>query len=305
MCAGTHRPNGQSVADRMLFMVAAMAAEMERDLISERTLDGLAAAAAHGRKGGRPPAVTDDVLAAARSRRERGQSITVIARELGVGRSTLYRALENDEPPPPATATPATPAEPVVGGDHKRDQVPAEAFTQAFAGRDLASGSETPADVPEPEVPTASSEPAKPRRSARPKREKKPAATGEDALPWTSDADPIRRRRWYTDDEINAVQVIKTGQGDGACWVIIAGELLGTVQPHRTGTGGRSGWEARHRSGSPASHLGGGIKGSKRPITRDAAVIDLLADVQNAWRNNRERKKRDAALRRLEDGGRP
>ncbi|MEU4332002.1 recombinase family protein [Nonomuraea dietziae] len=50
---GLHRPNGQSVADKMLFMVAAMVAEMERDLISERTLDGLAAARAHGRTGGR------------------------------------------------------------------------------------------------------------------------------------------------------------------------------------------------------------------------------------------------------------
>ena len=29
------------MADKMLFMVAAMAAEMERDLIRERTLDGL------------------------------------------------------------------------------------------------------------------------------------------------------------------------------------------------------------------------------------------------------------------------
>lgn len=44
----------------MLFMVAAMAAEMERDLIRERTLDGLAAAAAHGRKGGRPTAVSPE-----------------------------------------------------------------------------------------------------------------------------------------------------------------------------------------------------------------------------------------------------
>ncbi len=32
----------------MLFMVAAMAAEMERDLIRERTLDGLRAAEAQG-----------------------------------------------------------------------------------------------------------------------------------------------------------------------------------------------------------------------------------------------------------------
>jgi hypothetical protein len=98
ICAGTYRPNGQTIADKMLFMVAAMAAEMERDLISERTNEGLDAARAAGRVGGRPAAVTDDVLAAARARRARGQSVTQIARELGVGRSTLYRALEDDEP---------------------------------------------------------------------------------------------------------------------------------------------------------------------------------------------------------------
>jgi len=44
ICAGTHRPDGATMADKMLFMVAAMVAEMERDLIRERTLDGLRAA---------------------------------------------------------------------------------------------------------------------------------------------------------------------------------------------------------------------------------------------------------------------
>ncbi|MEV4013138.1 recombinase family protein [Nonomuraea angiospora] len=99
ICAGIHRPNGQTMSDKMLFLVAAMAAEMERDLISERTNEGLDAARAAGRVGGRPVMVTDDVLAAARARCERGQSVTRIALELGVGRSTLYRALENDDPP--------------------------------------------------------------------------------------------------------------------------------------------------------------------------------------------------------------
>ncbi|SRR6266849_2843080 len=42
ICAGLHRPDGNTIADKMLFMVAAMAAEMERDLIRERTLDGCA-----------------------------------------------------------------------------------------------------------------------------------------------------------------------------------------------------------------------------------------------------------------------
>ncbi len=66
ICAGLHRPDGATIADKMLFMVAAMAAEMKRDLIRERTLDGLRAAQAQGRRGGRPAAVDDDVLTVAR-----------------------------------------------------------------------------------------------------------------------------------------------------------------------------------------------------------------------------------------------
>lgn len=96
ICAGLHRPDGQSIADKMLFMVAAMAAEMERELIHERTMDGLAAAAAQGRYGGRPAAVDDDTLAIARARRTRGESVTAIATHLGIGRSTLYRALADN-----------------------------------------------------------------------------------------------------------------------------------------------------------------------------------------------------------------
>ncbi len=93
ICAGLHRPDGATIADKMLFMVAAMAAEMERDLIRERTRDGLRAAQAQGRRGGRPPVVDEDVLAIARDRRGRGESVTTIARHLGIGRSTLYRSL--------------------------------------------------------------------------------------------------------------------------------------------------------------------------------------------------------------------
>jgi DNA invertase Pin-like site-specific DNA recombinase len=97
ICAGLHRPNGQTIADKMLFMVAAMAAEMERELIHERTMDGLAAAAAQGRHGGRPAAVDDDTLAIARARQARGESVTSIAAHLKIGRSTLYRALQSHE----------------------------------------------------------------------------------------------------------------------------------------------------------------------------------------------------------------
>jgi DNA invertase Pin-like site-specific DNA recombinase len=97
ICAGMHRPNGETIADKMLFLVAAMAAEMERDLIRERTLDGLRAAAAQGRRGGRPVTVDDDALVVARARLGRGESVSAIARHLGIGRSTLYRALQPQE----------------------------------------------------------------------------------------------------------------------------------------------------------------------------------------------------------------
>jgi DNA invertase Pin-like site-specific DNA recombinase/DNA-binding CsgD family transcriptional regulator len=107
ICAGIHRPNGATIADKMLFMVAAMAAEMEHDLIRERALDGLRAAKAQGRGGGRPPAVDDDVLAVARARQSRGESVTAIARHLKIGRSTLYRALQPREgDPAPAAVEP-------------------------------------------------------------------------------------------------------------------------------------------------------------------------------------------------------
>lgn len=66
---------------------------VERNLIRERTLDGLRAAQGH--RGGRPAAVNDDILTIARASRERGESVTAIARHLGsaapLGRSPLRR----------------------------------------------------------------------------------------------------------------------------------------------------------------------------------------------------------------------
>jgi DNA invertase Pin-like site-specific DNA recombinase len=50
ICSGLHRPDGATIADKMLFM----AAEMERDLIRERILDGLRARPGPG-PARRPP----------------------------------------------------------------------------------------------------------------------------------------------------------------------------------------------------------------------------------------------------------
>lgn len=54
------------------------------------------------------PAVNDDILAIARARRQRGESVTAIALHLGVGRSTLYRALDLGHASPASPAAGAT-----------------------------------------------------------------------------------------------------------------------------------------------------------------------------------------------------
>jgi DNA invertase Pin-like site-specific DNA recombinase len=80
---------------RLLFHLLGSLAAFERDLIRERTKAGLEAARARGRKGGRPPVMTAEKLAAARRLYEGGdQTVAEIARSLSVSRSTLYRALQ-------------------------------------------------------------------------------------------------------------------------------------------------------------------------------------------------------------------
>ncbi|WP_269843806.1 recombinase family protein [Actinomyces qiguomingii] len=77
----------------MLFHVAGAFAQFERDLVRERTMTGLAAARARGRVGGRPTVMTPERVREARRIREDGQTIAAIAGVLGVGRSSVSRAL--------------------------------------------------------------------------------------------------------------------------------------------------------------------------------------------------------------------
>lgn len=81
-------------AGKMMFHMLAAIAEFERDLISERTNEGLAAARARGRTGGRPPKLTPAQLRTARLLYEaRTQTVQEIADQFGVSRNTLYNAL--------------------------------------------------------------------------------------------------------------------------------------------------------------------------------------------------------------------
>ncbi|MFJ7593515.1 recombinase family protein [Streptomyces sp. NPDC097617] len=80
---------------RLMLQVVGAMAEFERSLIKDRTRAGLDAARAQGRVGGRPAVMDADKLAAAKARKGKGESVTAIAKALGVSRATLYRALSD------------------------------------------------------------------------------------------------------------------------------------------------------------------------------------------------------------------
>ena len=82
---------------RVLFHVIGALAEMERDLIRERTQAGLAAARARGRNGGRKRKLNATALRMAKTMlADRETSVGEVAAVLKVNRATLYRALASD-----------------------------------------------------------------------------------------------------------------------------------------------------------------------------------------------------------------
>jgi DNA invertase Pin-like site-specific DNA recombinase len=88
-----------TAAGKLLFHILASIAEFERDLIIERTKDGLAATTARGRQGGRKHRLSPEKAELARKLRDDGHSVREIGEMLGngkpVSRQTVYRALGN------------------------------------------------------------------------------------------------------------------------------------------------------------------------------------------------------------------
>ncbi len=80
-------------AGRLMFHILAALAEMERELIGERTLAGIERAKAEGRIGGRKTVMTPERVRVASAMLAEGRPVSEVARVLGVGRATLYRAL--------------------------------------------------------------------------------------------------------------------------------------------------------------------------------------------------------------------
>ena len=78
---------------RALFGIVAVFAQLRVDTIRENTMRGLQFARSTGRIGGRPSVISRERLAEARRMRAEGRSIAHIAGVLGVGASSVSRAL--------------------------------------------------------------------------------------------------------------------------------------------------------------------------------------------------------------------
>ncbi len=88
---------------KFFFHLFGAVAQFERDLISERTKAGLAAARARGRRGGRKPKIDEKKAKMAVRLLVDDQELRHedVAKMLGVSRATLYRAWKRYEIKPP------------------------------------------------------------------------------------------------------------------------------------------------------------------------------------------------------------
>jgi DNA invertase Pin-like site-specific DNA recombinase len=81
-----------TASGKLVFGIFAALAEFERELISERTIAGLASARARGRNGGRPYKMTPaKVRLAMASMGQPDTKVSDLCQELGITRQTLYR----------------------------------------------------------------------------------------------------------------------------------------------------------------------------------------------------------------------
>lgn len=87
----------QTASGMLLYSLMSCFAAYELALTRERTASGLKAARDRGRLGGRPRAVTPEKAAQIIELRTAGTNADTIARELGLGRATVYRFLRAQE----------------------------------------------------------------------------------------------------------------------------------------------------------------------------------------------------------------
>lgn len=84
-------------AGRFFFHILAAMAQMERELIQERTRAGLLAAKENGKRGGRRPKMTPNKIEAAKRLLASGMHFREVSHNLGVSLPTLYRHFPSRE----------------------------------------------------------------------------------------------------------------------------------------------------------------------------------------------------------------
>jgi DNA invertase Pin-like site-specific DNA recombinase len=87
--------NTETPTGRAMLHMLALLAELESNLIAERTRAGVKEAQRQGVKFGRKPKLSIAQIKHARQQIELGQRVPEVAARLNVDRSTLYRALKN------------------------------------------------------------------------------------------------------------------------------------------------------------------------------------------------------------------
>lgn len=80
---------------KLLFTLMSAIAQFERDVIADRTREGLNSARARGRKGGRPRTDSDKLRKAIKLYNTQQYSLAEIEDMTGVKRSTLYRGIRS------------------------------------------------------------------------------------------------------------------------------------------------------------------------------------------------------------------
>lgn len=89
-----------SSAGKMTMQVLAAVAEFERDLLIERTQQGLTRAKAEGKHCGRPTALTEEQRAEVLQRLQQGEAVAALARDFNTSRQTIMRIRESETSAP-------------------------------------------------------------------------------------------------------------------------------------------------------------------------------------------------------------
>lgn len=86
-----------STTGKMILTILGAIAQFEKDMIRDRVKEGLAAARARGRVGGRPRTPKEKVAKAIKLYEANVHSVSEIVKISGVSKSVLYKALDKDQ----------------------------------------------------------------------------------------------------------------------------------------------------------------------------------------------------------------